>query len=140
MTCFRSEGATPGRPAAINICNSRTAVSSRSTGRKGDGSPPDGRVELNLAEAAPLLGITPGTLRRQIKSGQRPGRQGENGYWLAQLEVSALRDRDDALTPRGAAELLGLKPATVKRRCQAGKYSGARRGPEGWRIPLGDLL
>lgn len=46
------------------------------------------------------------------------------------------------LTTREAAGYLGLKPATVRKRCRAGRYPGARltSGDTGdWRIPLSDI-
>jgi excisionase family DNA binding protein len=46
------------------------------------------------------------------------------------------------LTTREAARYLGLKPATVRKRCRAGRYPGARltSGDTGdWRIPLSDI-
>lgn len=100
----------------------------------------DDLVELNLAEAAPGLGIKPASLRKQIKSGRRPGRQGTNGYWLARLRASELRGRDVVLSARGAAEVLGVTTATVNRRCAAGRYPHARREASGWRVPVDDLL
>jgi hypothetical protein len=132
----------PQAPSSLQSADTPPPPTSRKRARQTSVAAvqPTNLVELNLAEAAPLLGVTTATLRRQIKSGRRPGRQGENGYWLARLEVSELQDRDYTLTARGAAEVLALTTATVKRRCLAGRYPGARRGPEGWRVPLGDLI
>jgi hypothetical protein len=97
-------------------------------------------VELNLVEAAPVLGVTPASLRAQIKRGTRPGRRSETGFYLAGLERDELRRANPTLTLRGAADVLRLKPATLRSRCLAGRYPNAHHDGDGWQIPARDLL
>lgn len=98
------------------------------------------RVELNVGEAAPILGLSPSALRAQIKSGRHPGRLGATGFYLAELSKAQLRQSGAELSPRGAAEVLGLRPGTVKSHCRAGRYPNARNDGSGWVIPVADLL
>jgi hypothetical protein len=97
-------------------------------------------VELNVAEAAPVLGLRAERLREEIKRGVRPGRRSERGFYLARLPKPLLRDSGAELSLRGAGELLGLKAGTVRGRCRQGRYPNARHTSAGWRVPASDLL
>jgi hypothetical protein len=97
-------------------------------------------VELNVLEAAPVLGLSPGSLRGAIRRGTRPGRRTDNGRYLAELDPEQLCASGIELTPRGAAEVLALRPATIRRRCKEGRYPNARDEGGGWRIPASDLF
>jgi len=100
----------------------------------------DDLVELNVSEAGPILGLSPASLREKIKRGTHPGRVGSNGLYLAALRRSTLRESGAELSPRAVAEVLGLKPSTIKRRCKAGQYPNARNDDYAWKIPIGDVL
>jgi hypothetical protein len=100
----------------------------------------DETVELNVGEAAAALRVTPSTLRERIKRGTHPGRVGSNGLYLAEVSLAALRESGVHLSPRGAAEVVGLKPATVKKRCKEGRYPNARHDGLAWTILATDLL
>ncbi|MGD0272782.1 MAG: hypothetical protein ABSB96_03530 [Gaiellaceae bacterium] len=97
-------------------------------------------VELNVAEAAALLGLRPESLRSAIKRGARPGRRSETGFYLVKIERETLRRVNPPLTLRGAAEVLGRRPETLRRHCRDGHYPNARHDDTGWRIPAKDLL
>ncbi len=102
--------------------------------------PDEGTVELNLSEASDILDLTPATLRAGIREGRRPGRVRDNGFYLAEIPVSTLRAGGTELSARGAAEVLGLKPGTIKKRCKAGRYPNAQNDGLGWTIPVEDIL
>ena len=100
----------------------------------------DNLVELNVGEASSILGISAAILRGQIKRGTASGRVGENGLYLASLPRATVLESGAGLTLRGAAEVLGLKPSTIRSRCKAGLYANARNDGLGWTIPAGDVL
>ena len=97
-------------------------------------------VELNIAEAAALLGLSATTLRERIKRGTHPGRVGSNGLYLADISLAELKESGIELSPRGTAEVLGLKPSTIKKRCKEGRYPNARHDGLAWTIPVADVL
>ena len=97
-------------------------------------------VELNVGEAASVLGVPASSLRERIKRGAHPGRVTETGFYLAHIPPDKLRKSGVELSPRGAAEVLGLRPATIKKRCKAGRYPSARDDGLGWKVPASDLL
>jgi hypothetical protein len=108
--------------------------------RVGEAAERDKTVELNVGEAADVLGLTTASLRERIKRGTHPGRVGANGFYLASVGVEDLRRSGVALSPRGAAEVEGVKPGTIKKRCRDGVYPNARNDGLGWSIPATDLF
>lgn len=100
----------------------------------------NGLVELNVGEAAALLGLSTDTLRNAIKTNKRPGRTNDTGFYLAQLDREQVRRSGALVTLRGASELTGLRPSTLRKKCKQGLYSGAKNDATGWRIPTADLL
>jgi hypothetical protein len=108
--------------------------------RPGEAAEGDGTVELNVGEAAHALGLTAASLRERIKRGKHPGRVGTNGFYLASVRLEDLRRSGIALSPRGAAEVAGVKPGTIRKRCRDGAYPNARNDGLGWSIPAADLF
>jgi hypothetical protein len=138
----KTAAASPGAEEPAQPRSTRRRPEPASTRKQGEASGAAERelVELNLAEAAPIFGLTPTSLRAQIKRGTRPGRKSESGFYLARLERDELRQANPPLTLRGAADVLRLKPATLRSRCLAGRYPNAHHDGDGWRIPARDLL
>jgi hypothetical protein len=132
------EVAVPARVEEPRRSSARSKVESH--GARAACSTAQDTVELNVAEAAPVLGLQPDSLRAAIKRGARPGRRSETGFYLASVERETLRRANPALTLRGAAEVVGRKPETLRRHCREGCYPNASNDGTGWRIPALDLL
>lgn len=129
----------PRPPADEEKLQRQSARPSQHEGRPPDPAP-ERTVELNVSEAAPLLGLSAASLREKIKRGGHPGRRGDSGFYLAEISGRTLRESGAELSPAGAAEVLGLRPSTVKARCRGGRYPNARNDGLGWSIPASDIL
>jgi hypothetical protein len=130
----QARGARP-RPAAGRSQTLRPSAPALSPA-----GPPPGFVELNLAEAAPILDTSATALRTAIKARRLPGRRNELGFYLAFLKPEALRESGAELSARGGAEVLGLKKGTIVRHCRQGRYPHAHNEGYGWLIPARELL
>jgi hypothetical protein len=124
----------PPAPPPVKQRPSGSKATARSPGEAAVGS-----VELNVAEAAPILGVSATQLREAIKRGERPGRRTEKGFYLATLDAEVVRASGAQLSLRGAGELVGLRPGTIRRHCKQGSYPGARH-EGGWTVPAGEVL
>jgi hypothetical protein len=97
-------------------------------------------VSLYTPDAARILGITSEAVRERINRRTLTGRRTETGYWIVNLDRALVRNSGINVTPSAAALLLGLRPATIKKKCKSGVYPGAANDGTGWQIPIQDLL
>ncbi|MDX9864033.1 MAG: helix-turn-helix domain-containing protein [Anaerolineaceae bacterium] len=59
--------------------------------------------------------------------------------WLPEIMPSSAVDRMFLLSTNDVAEIIGVKPDTVKHWCQDGKVAGARKVNREWLIPMSAL-